>query len=127
MVFNFYLDALILNFFLGPKWFLADIVFWYFILTAGMLGELAGCAPIDEPFPIVSIFWGLQTALYVGLWAYLYPTYRKETSEPDEYTIERNRINALIEEKIKFVNPQKREAARTALRRKLSENPNDCK
>lgn len=127
MVFNFYLDALILNFFLGPKWFLADIVFWYFILTAGMLGELAGCAPIDEPFPIVSIFWGLQTALYVGLWLYLYPAYKEDIRLQMEYDEKQDRINALIEDKIKFVNPKKREAARTALRRKLSENPNDCK
>lgn len=127
MVFNFYLDALILNFFLGPKWFLADIVFWYFILTAGMLGELAGCAPINEPFPIVSIFWGLQTALYVGLWLYLYPAYKEDMRLQMEYDEKQERINALIEDKIKFVNPKKREAARTALRRKLSENPNDCK
>lgn len=127
MVFNFYLDALILNFFLGPKWFLADIVFWYFILTAGMLGELAGCAPIDEPFPIVSIFWGLQTALYVGLWLYLYPAYKEDMRLQMEYDEKQERINALIEDKIKFVNPKKREVARTALRRKLSENPNDCK
>lgn len=127
MVFNFYLDALILNFFLGPKWFLADIVFWYFILTAGMLGELTGHAPIDEPFPIVSIFWGLQTALYVGLWLYLYPAYKEDMRLQMEYDEKQERINALIEEKIKFVNPKKREAARTALRRKLSENPNDCK
>lgn len=127
MVFNFYLDALILNFFLGPKWFLADIVFWYFILTAGMLGELAGCAPIDEPFPIVSIFWGLQTALYVGLWLYLYPAYKEDMRLQMEYDEKQERINALIEEKIKFVKPENREAARNALRRKLSENPNDCK
>lgn len=127
MVFNFYLDALILNFFLGPKWFLADIVFWYFILTAGMLGELAGCAPIDEPFPIVSIFWGLQTALYVGLWLYLYPAYKEDMRLQMEYDEKQDRINAFLEEKIKFVKPENREAARNALRRKLSENPNDCK